>query len=177
MDRNQLRLVECDPTYASAWHSWRQQPLALSFMPLKTDPIDVLAGRIRKSSSDLANRSAERYMWFIEAQGAIVGMIGLHSVDWKGGSAEITYIVDPNCHGRGIATLALTEMIVKTFQETTLNRLVAIVSRGNIASERLLAKLHFSGRGFLSEGYLIQGESIVQKSFELLRNEWSQNIH
>jgi ribosomal-protein-alanine N-acetyltransferase len=146
-------------------------------MPLKADPVEVLEERIKNSSSNLADHSVNRYMWFIELDATIVGMVGITSVDWVSGSGEITFIVDRDFHGRGIATSAIAQMLSKVFLETDLDRLVAIVSSGNIASEKVLRKLGFHCEGLLSEGYNIQNELVDQRVFTLSRGEWVHHDH
>ena len=167
-----MKLVECSQRFAQDWYCWRQQPLAVKFMPLKSDPVEALAERIQDSSSNLADHSANRYMWFIELEQAIVGMVGIVSVDWANGAGEITFIVDRAFHGRGIATSAVDQMLSKVFGETDLNRLRAIVSCGNVASEKVLRKLGFHHGGLLANRYYIQDKLVDQCIFTLSRSEW-----
>jgi ribosomal-protein-alanine N-acetyltransferase len=167
-----IQLVDARPEHAEAWHGWRQQSLAVQFMPLEPATVSQLAERIMSASSDLRNRSAPRYLWFVAHDGHVIGMTGLVNVSWTMGYSEITYMIDPSHHRQGFGTQAVRAMITKVFGETDLARLFAIVSRGHTASERLLRRLGFTEEGLLRRHYAIQGERVDQLVFGLLRPEW-----
>lgn len=168
-------LVTARSEFAEAWLDWRRQPMAVAYMGGESGDVADFAERIRNSSSDLCDRKAWRYIWFIESAGELAGMVALTSVNWRMGHAEITYMVEQRLQRRGIATAAVSLLIDRVFDQTDLHRLLASVTAGHEASIGVLRKLGFEREGCLREHYLIQGQFVDRLLFGLLRREWRNN--
>lgn len=95
--------------------------------------------------------------WGIRADGAWVGMIGLHRAT-PGGAGEIGFWLDAAARGRGYVTEAATAVIDFGFSEPlSLARIEWRAIVGNVASARTAR-----GLGFRYEGLLRQGLSDVR---------------
>lgn len=89
--------------------------------------------------------------WFIklQAEGVVVGTIGLHSLNKSRLSAEVGYGLSPNYQGRGIFTHSLELILQYAFSELRLTRIVARTDAGNQGSIKGLLR-----NGFVCEGVM-----------------------
>ncbi|MDD7962104.1 GNAT family N-acetyltransferase [Microbacterium thalli] len=90
--------------------------------------------------------------WGIRANGAWVGMIGLHAAT-AGGAAEIGFWLDAAARGRGYVTEAARAVIAFGFAEPlSLARIEWRAIVGNVASARTARSLGFRYEGLLRQG-------------------------
>jgi len=90
--------------------------------------------------------------WGIALKGHrnIIGTIGFNNFT-KQHRANIGYDLQAQFWNNGYLTEALKAIIKYGFKELDVNRIEAEVMQGNIASEKLLAKLGFTNEGVLRE--------------------------
>jgi [ribosomal protein S5]-alanine N-acetyltransferase len=100
-----------------------------------------------------------RYGWLILDGGEPAGMIGLGDIVL--GPLQrgiVSYWVDEERTGRGLATAALAEVVDYAFAELELHRLEAGTLVDNVASQRVLEKNGFERFGLAKRFLLIAGE-------------------
>lgn len=85
--------------------------------------------------------------WAVEAEGVIVGRVGLRTMDLAEGHGEAAYWVLPQARGRGVAPRALEAVTAWMFTHVGLHRIDLEHSRSNAASCRVAVKA-----GFVAEG-------------------------
>lgn len=95
----------------------------------------------------------------IDYQNEFVGAIGITPQSgWKNHSAEIGYWLGEPYWGKGIATIALTEMTEYSFSVLGFKKLFAPVFEQNKASMRVLEKCDYRREGILEYDVLKDGE-------------------
>ena len=103
-----------------------------------------------------ARRQAEAndgFQTVIVADGAIVGVVGFHHVDWVNRSTSLGYWLAAGRQGRGIMTGAVRALVRHAFEAWNLNRIEIRVAVGNARSAAIPRRL-----GFVEEGVLRQAE-------------------
>lgn len=83
-------------------------------------------------------------VWFNEE---LVGMIGLHYIDWKNKATSIGYFLSKSAQGKGIITTSIQKLSTYLFHELKLNRIIIQCAENNIKSRVIPEKM-----GFINEG-------------------------
>ncbi len=170
-----VKLVPYQSSFLDAFIAWRSQPLSVLHNPLQPLTKQQIARMLASAGSDLSNlKKHETYRWFVALDAEIVGNVSLKNISHSMGYAEIGHGIAEEFHGRGIATAAVRLLVDKVFKETSLRKLLAFVHDQNRASCRVLEKLGFRQEGFLREHYVINGQSVNEILYGLLRNDWER---
>jgi len=77
----------------------------------------------------------------VAEDGSVLGRFNLY--DFEDGTAELGYRVAQHVAGRGVATATVGEMCRLAAEQHGMRRLRAATSRGNVASQKVLAKAGF----------------------------------
>ena len=120
---------------------------------------------------EAAYRDAGLLEWGVTTRrgGRLVGTCGFARVDLDHARAEIGYTIGRRFQGRGYATEAAAEVMRYGFEELGLNRIEAQCAVGNVASERVLAKLGMRFEALLAQRASIRGGFRDVKMFARLR--------
>ena len=106
------------------------------------------------------------YLWPMPTQKDNVDYSLIEMGQMPDADIEVGYFLKPSAWGRGYATEVCKRMLQFSFQQTTLNEVVASVDVNNTASKNVLQKSGFIYRGRT----LCWGkESLIYK---ITRNEW-----
>ncbi|MBI4375671.1 MAG: GNAT family N-acetyltransferase [Elusimicrobia bacterium] len=167
-----IELVPYRPDFAKLFFEWRKQPSATLHNPLEPMSIMDIDKMLASEGSDLAEPGFERYRWFIKTDDSVVGNVSIKNISRSMLYAEVGYGIDEQYQGLGIGTAAVRLLLQKTFQESSLRRLIAFVHDQNLASCRLLDRLGFRREGLLREHYLINGHPVNEVLFGLLKHQW-----
>lgn len=89
-----------------------------------------------------------------------VGIVGLSGIDPSWGVAELGYFVDPDAHGQGYATEAVTHIVEYAFDQRRLAKLYANALATNQGSRRVLEKNGFVEEGRFRAHAFIDGERV-----------------
>lgn len=81
------------------------------------------------------------------ADGRAIGDAGFHGAPNAGGEVEIGYALVPEARGAGLATEAVELLVGWALSQPGVRAVCARVDRGNLASERLLARVRFEPDG------------------------------
>ena len=84
-----------------------------------------------------------------------IGVTGFHLVD---GTAEVGYLILPQYHGLGFGTESLKALINWASDEQSITAFSAVVTAGNVGSERVLIKSGFSLKAVVPNAYEIGGK-------------------
>nr|WP_048058324.1 GNAT family protein [Pyrococcus yayanosii] len=101
----------------------------------------------------------------------LVGILGLHGIDFKNGYAELGYFLAKEFWGKGYATEAVSLALTYAFEWINLRKVIARVYAPNKASIRVLEKNGFILVGRLREHVYVPGHGFVDVLFyERFRN-------
>lgn len=89
--------------------------------------------------------------------GHMIGTCGFTSIDAPHNAGEIGYVLNPEFHGRGIATEAAEAVLYFGFEIIGLHRIEAKFMQGNAASLRVMEKLGMSLEGYRRDAMLVKG--------------------
>lgn len=90
----------------------------------------------------------------------IIGMVGIHSIDWEIGCASIGYwMSSPHC-GMGITTLVVRQLLAYLFDDLFLKKIVLTAAKSNIASNKVAIKLGMEQDGISIDHECLHGEYV-----------------
>ena len=104
-------------------------------------------------------KTGDFYDWAVvwKETNKMIGTCGFTRFDYQNNSAEIGYVLNPEFHGRGIATEAVIKTIEFGFSNLALNRIEGRFMVENSASRRVMEKSGTQFEGIRREGMLIKG--------------------
>jgi len=103
----------------------------------------------------------------------MVGLIGLHDIDWYSRNAEIGYWIWKEYWGKGYATEAVKLVLKYAFEYLNLNKVSGRVCEPNKASQRVLEKNGFKLVGKLRKQEYIPEMGLVDVLiYDILREEY-----
>jgi ribosomal-protein-alanine N-acetyltransferase len=109
-------------------------------------------------------------VWAIEADGQVVGGIGLELLsDVERVSAELGYWLGEAYWNRGIVTEAVREVTAESFRRLELTRVFALPFEENVASIRVLEKAGFVLEGTLRQSAIKDGVIRSQRLYAAYR--------
>ncbi len=105
-------------------------------------------------------KAGEFYDWAIVCKdsGKMIGTCGFTRFDFKNDIAEIGYVINPEYHGRGIATEVVGRVIQYGFDNLMLNRIECRFINGNDVSRRVMEKNSMKFEGIMRGAMLIKGD-------------------
>jgi ribosomal-protein-alanine N-acetyltransferase len=125
---------------------------------------------IERFANRFRDRQAIRWGITMGAEEPVIGTCGLYiQSEWR---ARLGYDLARPYWRRGIMTRVLRLVIRFAFETVGLNRLEALVIPGNVASERLLARIGFTREGLLREYMYFKGAHQDLYCYSLLRSEF-----
>ncbi|ACJ16186.1 N-acetyltransferase [Thermococcus onnurineus NA1] len=101
---------------------------------------------------------------------SLVGLVGLHKIDFHNGRAELGYFIGKEYWGRGYASEAVSLAVRYAFEWLNLRKVYAHVYESNGASIRILEKNGFKLAGRWRKHQYVPGEGFVDVlCYELFR--------
>lgn len=103
------------------------------------------------------NRDSEYWLCLTITQnesGEKVGVTGFRMLD---GIAEVGFLIQPKYHGLGYGTESLNALLNWACEDYGFKSFSAVVTEGNIASEKVLTKCGFSLKEIIQNAYEIGG--------------------
>lgn len=166
-DAELIHRIRCEPSAS------RYQPT----LPLSLEEVrSMLAERAWPA---IAPESAGKLQWVVESDGVPAGWISLEISEAarRHGNGVIGYTIAEAFHGRGIGKAALAALLPIAFGRSELNleRLEAIASVENIASQRVLEANGFHREGTLRGLLVIHGVRVDHAIYGLLRTDWESS--
>lgn len=108
----------------------------------------------------------------IRYNGKLVGMIGLHYIDWKNKSTSIGYFLAENAQGKGIITKSVSSLIDYIFERLDLNRIEIQCAMNNEKSKAIPVRLGFNQEGVLREGQWLYDHYEDLVTYSMLKKDW-----
>lgn len=118
-----------------------------------------------RSGSDLATLVVD------EADGALLGSVGVHNIDPESGRCSAGYWVAAQARGRGIAARALRLLCGFAFDELAVHRIELWIEPVNAASLRVAEAVGFHREGLLRSFMHVGGERRDMLMYSLLPDD------
>jgi ribosomal-protein-serine acetyltransferase len=141
-DAEQLHgLVAAHRDYLAEWLPWAAAERT----------VEMSRDFVRTSQLQLADDDG--FQAAIVEDGAVVGVIGFHRIDWLNRATSLGYWIAPSSQGRGTVTEAVRALTTYAFETWGLNRVEIRAGVGNERSAAIPLRL-----GYVHEGVLRQSE-------------------
>lgn len=111
--------------------------------------------------------------YVIVVEGMVAGRIGMYHFDHQNKIASIGYWLAEDFQGRGIITRACQKIIHYGFTELGMNRIEIKCATGNVKSQAIPERLHFTREGVIRQGEWHREGFLDLYLYSLLRDEWS----
>ena len=109
----------------------------------------------------------------IRYDGKLVGMIGLHYIDWKNKSTSIGYFLSEEAQGNGIITKCVRSLVNYLFEVMDLNRIEIQCAANNLKSIAIPTKLGFVQEGITRDGQWLYDHYEDLITFSLLKSDFA----
>ncbi|MEJ9232530.1 GNAT family N-acetyltransferase [Peribacillus butanolivorans] len=108
----------------------------------------------------------------IRMDGKLVGMIGLHYIDWENKSTSIGYFLSEKVQGCGIITKCIASLVNHLITDLKINRIEIEVARNNCKSRAIPERLGFIQEGIKREGQWLYDHYEDVVIYSLLASDW-----
>ncbi|MFA9215585.1 MAG: GNAT family N-acetyltransferase [Sphingomonadaceae bacterium] len=132
---------------------------------------------VRETLQAYADGSALRFGIVLNATEELIGTVTLYRFDRRNHRCDIGYLLARQHWGQRYMNEALHAVIEYGFRKLELHRIEADIHPDNIASARLLERLHFRYEGHLRQRWFVHGEISDSLIFGLLRPDWNIERH
>jgi RimJ/RimL family protein N-acetyltransferase len=100
--------------------------------------------------------------------GTFLGGVGLNTIVWAHGYANLGYWVRSSCAGRGVATVAALLAASFGFTKLALQRIEIVAAVGNVASQRVAERAGAKREGVLRNRLLLHGRAVDAVMYSLI---------
>jgi RimJ/RimL family protein N-acetyltransferase len=147
------------PLSADDWTLFYQLHTDPAVISLCFDPPSVLQIK-SKFHSRLSHWTLESDHWLclVISELNTGHKVGITGVCLQNGVAEVGFMFLPSFHGNGYGTESLQALIDYSTKHFSLEDFIAVVTEGNIGSEKVLAKCGFTLQKIVPEAYEIKGQ-------------------
>ena len=126
---------------------------------------------IRQARIARSQGTAYEFIVLREPTEQVLGVMGLHRIDWSRRSGGLGYWIRRSAWGHGFATEAAASVIEHAFRTMELNRIEAHVALENRRSQHVVEKLGFRREGVARDHEIIVGRPLDHIQYSLLRSE------
>ena len=110
----------------------------------------------------------------IRYNGKLVGMVGLHYIDWKNSSTSIGYFLSEEAEGKGIITRTVSSLLNYLFETLKINRVEIQVAVNNLKSIAIPERLGFVSEGIRRDGQWLYDHFENLVTYSLLAKDWNK---
>lgn len=107
-------------------------------------------------------------------RGGIVGVIGLHRLDWANRSTSIGYWIAQAAQGQGTVTSAARALVTYAFDVYKLNRVEIRAGTENTRSRRIAERLGFTHEGVLRQAERVGDRFVDHTVYAMLAGDWGE---
>jgi ribosomal-protein-serine acetyltransferase len=154
-------VIDANRDHLAEWMPW---------VPEERSPDDVLPF-IRLTRRQIADNDGMQTA-IVDPDGRIVGMIGLHAVDWGNRRTSIGYWLAADVQGRGVMTEAVRAYVDYAFGTLGLNRVTIEASVDNARSRAVPERLGFHHEGVLRETGRVGDRMHDHAVYSMLVADW-----
>lgn len=117
-------------------------------------------------------RDGKGFQAGLEPGEEIVGVVGLHEIDWVNRNTSIGYWLAEGARGRGLMTAAVSAILDHVFYELELHRVEIHCAPQNRPSRAIPERLGFREKAHLRETELVGGRYLDSVVYGMLAGEW-----
>lgn len=117
-------------------------------------------------------RDGKGFQAAIEPHEGIVGVVGLHTIDWVNRNTSIGYWLAAGARGRGVMTDAVRAVLDHAFGELELHRIEIHCAPENRPSRAIPERLGFREEARLRETELVGDRYLDSVVYGMLAGEW-----
>ena len=154
-------LIDANREHLGPWMPWVQSDRA---------PSDVLAF-IRVTRRQIADNDGLQTA-IVDPGGRIVGVIGVHNIDWLNRKTSLGYWLAAGEQGRGTMTEAVRAYVDHAFGTWKLNRVMVQAAVENARSRAIPERLGFREEGILREVERIGDRTLDDVVYAMLAADW-----
>lgn len=107
-------------------------------------------------------------------RGAIVGVLGLHAIDWPNRKTSLGYWLDEAQQGKGLVTKACGALLDHVFGELGLNNVEIGCAVGNEKSCAIPERLGFKREAVLRQREWLYDHYVDHVIYSMLASEWRE---
>lgn len=108
----------------------------------------------------------------IRFHGALVGVIGLHYIDWVNRKSSIGYWIAEPFQGRGLVSKACSALLDYLFDELKLNCVEIACAVENTRSRAIPERLGFTKEGILRQREWLYDHFVDHSVYSMLASQW-----
>jgi len=153
------RLIEANRAHLATWMAWAT-----------SQTLDGTLEFIRMAKGQLTGNDG--FQTAVVLDGALIGMIGFHSLDWGNRSTSLGYWLAEGHQGRGTMTAAVRLLVGHALSVWELNRIEIRAALENRRSRAIPERLGFRQEGTLRQGELVNGRYFDCVVYSMLSAEW-----
>ena len=154
-------LIDANREHLGPWMPWVQSDRA---------PADVLQF-IRATRRQIADNDGLQTA-IVDPGGRIVGVIGVHNIDWLNRKTSIGYWLAAGEQGRGTMTAAVRAYVEHAFTNWKLNRVMIQAAVENTRSRAIPERLGFREEGVMREVERIGDRMLDDVVYAMLAADW-----
>jgi ribosomal-protein-serine acetyltransferase len=154
-------LIDANREHLGRWMPWVERD---------HEPADVLPF-IRATRKQIADNDGLQTA-IVDPQGRIVGMVGVHKVDWLNQTTSIGYWLARDEQGRGTMTAAVRAYVDHAFTTWKLNRVMIQAAVENARSRAIPERLGFREEGTMREVERIGDRMLDEVVYAMLAADW-----
>jgi ribosomal-protein-serine acetyltransferase len=154
-------LIDANREHLGPWMPWVEH---------EREPADVLPF-IRATRKQIADNDGLQTA-IVDPGGRIVGMVGVHNVDWLNRKTSIGYWLARDEEGRGTMTEAVRAYVDHAFTTWKLNRVMIQAAVENSRSRAIPQRLGFREEGTLREVERIGDRVLDDVVYAMLAADW-----
>jgi ribosomal-protein-serine acetyltransferase len=154
-------VIDANREHLEPWMPWVEH---------EHEPADVLPF-IRATRRQIADNDGLQTA-IVDPEGRIVGMVGVHNVDWPNRKTSIGYWLARGEQGRGTMTAAVRAYVNHAFATWKLNRIMIQAAVENTRSRAIPERLGFREEGILREVERVGARVLDGVVYALLAADW-----
>ena len=104
----------------------------------------------------------------------LVGVVGMHGINWANKSTSLGYWLAKEEQGKGTMTKACAAYIAHSFSDLNLHRIEIRCATENLRSRAIPERLGFLSEGIIREAEWVNGAFLDHVVYGLLSTEWTE---
>lgn len=157
---------------AASWHAYLSDPRVTELTSYPEMSLSAVESMIESRRKSFVSGLSCKWAIASRDDDTLIGTCGFNEWSRPHGWAELAYELARPHWGCGIATQVVAAGLRWAFTDGGFTRVHAFVMVGNVRSERVLERAHFTREGRLRSYRLCRGQPRDFSVFSLLRPEW-----
>lgn len=153
-------LITQNRPYLERWFEWAHHSKS------EADCLEFIQQSIQKHQT---NKAFDAGIWLDDS---LIGIAGLHEINWTHKHVEIGYWISEKHQGHGYVTQSVQALMTYIFMEYRLNRVEILCATDNLRSRALAERLGFKFEGIEREGYQFLGRFFDVACYSFLAKDF-----